>query len=55
MDLIARKNEIARENEAPHGNGDMAVLRDDDLDAVTGGLGKTIAATAKILDGRFRI
>ena len=30
MDIIARENE-------PHGNGDMAVLRDDELDAVTGG------------------
>ena len=44
MDIIARENE-------PYGNGDMAVLRDDELDAVTGG-GKTLAGTAKIIDGR---
>jgi hypothetical protein len=29
-------------------------LRDDELDAVTGGVGKTIAAKAKIIDGQFR-
>ena len=46
MDIIARENE-------PHGNGDMAVLRDDELDAITGGVGKTIGAKAKIIDGRF--
>ena len=49
----ARENEIARENEPPHGNDDMAVLRDDELDAITGGVGKTIGAKAKIIDGRF--
>jgi hypothetical protein len=27
---------IARESE-PHGNGDIAILRDDELDAITGG------------------
>ena len=54
MDIIARENEIAQENESLHGNGDMAVLRDDELNAVTGGVGKTIAAQAKIPDGRFR-
>jgi hypothetical protein len=47
MDIIARENE-------PHGNGDMAVLRDDELDAVTGG-GKTLGGHAKIVDGRFEI
>ena len=47
------RNEIAREKESPHGNGEMAVLRDDELDAVTDG--KTITAKAKIIDGRFRI
>jgi hypothetical protein len=31
MDIIARENE-------PHGNGDMVVLRDDELDAVAGGV-----------------
>jgi hypothetical protein len=35
MDIIARENEIARE---PHDDGDMAVLRDDELDAVTGAI-----------------
>jgi hypothetical protein len=49
----ARESEIARENEPPHGNDDMAVLRDDELDAITGGVGKTIGAKAKIIDGRF--
>ena len=49
----ARKNEIAREGEPPHGNADTAVLRDDELDAITGGVGKTIGAKAKIIDGRF--
>jgi hypothetical protein len=34
----ARENEIARENGPPHGNDDMAVLRDDELDAITGGV-----------------
>ena len=42
----------ARENEPPRGNDDMAVLRDDELDAITGGLGKTIGGKAKIIDGR---
>jgi hypothetical protein len=51
----ARENEIARENEPPHGNDDMAVLRDDELDAITGGVGKTIGAKAKIIHGRFSI
>ena len=46
MDIIARENE-------PHGNGDMADLRDDELDAVTGG--KTLGGHAKIVDGRFEI
>jgi len=48
---------IARENER-HGNGNRAVLRDDELDAVTGGqvvVGKTLAGKAKIVDGRFEI
>jgi hypothetical protein len=53
MDIIARENEIARENKSPHGNDDMAVLRDDELDAISGGVGKTIGAKAKIIDGRF--
>ena len=48
------RNEIAREKESPHGNGEMAVLRDDELDAVSG-VGKRITAKAKIIDGRFRI
>jgi hypothetical protein len=30
-------------------------LRDDQLNAVTGGVGKTIGAKAKIPDGRFSI
>jgi hypothetical protein len=47
MDIIARENE-------PYGNGDMAVLRDDELDAVTGG-GKILAGKAKIVDGRHVI
>jgi hypothetical protein len=47
MDIIARENE-------PHGNGDMAVLRDDELDAVTGG-GKILAGKAKIVDGRIEL
>ena len=47
MDIIARDNE-------PHGNGDMAVLRDDELDAVTGG-GKILAGKAKIVDGRIEL
>jgi hypothetical protein len=51
----ARENEIARENGPPHGNDDMAVLRDDELDAITGGVGKTIGGKAKIIDGRFNI
>jgi hypothetical protein len=51
----ARENEIARESEPPHGNDDMAVLRDDELDAITGGVGKTIGGKAKIIDGRFTI
>jgi hypothetical protein len=55
MDIIVRENEIARENESPHGNGEMAVLRDDELDAVSGGVGKRFTAKAKIIDGRFRI
>ena len=55
MDIIGRENEIARENESPHSNGDMAVLRDDELDAVTGGVGKTLGGKAKIVDGRFSI
>ncbi|MBR1237693.1 hypothetical protein [Bradyrhizobium sp. AUGA SZCCT0182] len=38
---------IARENKSPHGNGDMAVLRDDELDGVTGGVGKTIGAKSQ--------
>jgi hypothetical protein len=58
MDIIARENE-------PHGNGDMAVLRDDELGAVAGGVAdlqtermifgalKTIGGKAKIPDGRF--
>jgi hypothetical protein len=33
----------------------MAVLRDDELDAVSGGVGKRFTAKAKIIDGRFRI
>jgi len=48
---------IARENER-HGNGNMAVLRDDELDAVTGGqvvVGKTLAGKAKIVDRLFEI
>src|SRR3954447_25779027 len=36
-------------SEPPHGNDDMAVLRDDELDAITGGVGKTIGAKAKII------
>ena len=48
----ARENEIAREKKPPRGNDDMAVLRDDELDAITGGLGKTIGGKAKIIDGR---
>ena len=51
----ARANEIARENEPPHGNDDVAVLRDDELDAITGGVGKTLTGKAKIVDGRFDI
>ena len=51
----ARENEIARENKSQHGIGDMAVLRDDELDAITGGVGKTIGGKAKIPDGRFTI
>jgi hypothetical protein len=47
MDIIAREND-------PHGNGDMAVLRDDELDAVTGG-GKILAGKAKIVDGRMEL
>jgi hypothetical protein len=35
--------------------GDMAVLRDDELDAVTGGQVKTLGGHAKIVDGRFEI
>jgi hypothetical protein len=36
--------------------GDMAVLRDDELDAVTSGqVGKTLAGKAKIVDGRFMV
>jgi hypothetical protein len=51
----ARENEIARENEPPHGNDDMAVLGDDELDAITGGVGKTMGGKAKIIDGRFTL
>ena len=54
MDIVARENEIARDNEPPHDNCEVAVLRDDELDAVTGGVGKTIAAKANIIDGQFR-
>jgi hypothetical protein len=54
MDIIARQNEIARENE-PHDNADMAVLRDDELDAVSGGVGKRMGGKAKIIDGWFTL
>jgi hypothetical protein len=43
----------ARENEPPHGNDDMAILRNHELDAITVGVGKIIGARAKIVDGRF--
>ena len=51
----ARENEIARENEPPHGNDDMAVLRDDELDTITGGVGKILGGKAKIIDGRSSV
>ena len=44
----ARVNEIARESEPPHGNDDMAVLRDDELDAITGGAAKQLEVKPKL-------
>jgi hypothetical protein len=45
----------ARENEPPRGNGNVAVLPDDELDAVTGGLGKILGGKGKIIDGQSSI
>jgi hypothetical protein len=48
-----RKASVKAEAQFDNIGGDMAVLRDDELDAVTGG--KTLAGRAKIIDGRFEI